>query len=149
MSVLSVDVNKNKGDKFFRWPSRKTLLVSKAWTAAPADQISHKKGVAEALGLNGSPGRHVGFLMRYFPRWQRGLSRPKAQVAPPPKNPIWWGLFKPLGPAAPQQTCWIFYEILNNIVFFILSSENKCHTSWKFYILHQNKIGLCCKQIRK
>ncbi len=67
--------------------------VSKAWTAPrlrpplpPAD-LTQK-------GLNGPPGRHVGFLMRFFQ--DGGGGHPGLRPRQPPKNPIWrGGLFRP------------------------------------------------------
>ena len=51
-------------------------------------------------GLNGPPGRYVGFLMRSYPRWWRGPFRPKAQAAPL-KIQYGRGAIQALGPGGP------------------------------------------------
>ena len=53
---------------------------------------STQKGGARSLRPEWPPGRHVGFLMRSYPRWQRGHPglRPRQAL---PKNPIWWSCF--------------------------------------------------------
>ena len=60
---------------------RSVKLVSKAWTPPPFScptDLTQKGGGARIL----RPDRHVLFLMRSYPRWWMGPSRPKAQAAP-------------------------------------------------------------------
>ncbi len=55
------------GTKGLAFGLKQWFPVLQVWTApasAAPSQISRKKGVAQALGLNSPPARHVGFVMR-------------------------------------------------------------------------------------
>ncbi len=96
-------------------------------SATPAD-LTQKEG-AQSLRPEWPPGRHVGFLLRFFSKMAEG---PIQALGPgsPLRIQYGGGAVQALGPAAPQPICWISYEIFNTALNF----QKKQLTHFLFFL---------------